>query len=564
MTNSHSKPLRIVLFTPFHEGFFYGELINHFRLLCKLKNYALDVIATHSFGQYQSEFWLSDIGAVIIIRNAISPNFAKQLCRLGIPCVSIAHDYFPAPVKLVCSNNRQGMNLAFEHLYEKGHRRIAFIGDLTQFDLRKRYEAYCEQHAHHDIPLDEALVFASQNTTYLGGFNAAYEFVQRNCNATAVIAGAGLLAEGFKAHMSDMRPHLYEELDIITFDLMPVQVLSNKSTMAIDLNLMVIAHSCITTLERMLAGNKVEHQTKVDCYLVTLPAFGQTTELNLAPCLDDASFANSPYMKSLITNMHEWSMAIAATEMNDIMSLAPLFNELLQVGILFRLPQDFATQDTCRLIKILKRQETLLLDKYDESNQCLAKDAQSHLTQHCNLQEYELTTSVPIIVNGQLWGMFTVCGNNEIGNSRNNYLALLCYLDLIVQFLTKNLAAAQDSQLSLGAANQSPQHNAVGGVSWDFAKSEVEWSDAALLLLGLSSDLERNIYRHMDLDDRVHEFDQSALREKLRELHEDCTHVSICVRIKLKNGTYKLFRIDGTSADKNQMTFELRPELNEL
>ena len=60
---------------------------------------------------------------------------------------------------MVCSDNRQGVKLAFEHLVAQGHSRIAFIGDLTQYDLRKRYEAYCEEHGRHHLPLDEELSF---------------------------------------------------------------------------------------------------------------------------------------------------------------------------------------------------------------------------------------------------------------------------------------------------------------------------------------------------------------------------------------------------------------------
>ena len=76
---------------------------------------------------------------------------------------------------------------------------------------------------------------------------------------------------------------LCESLEIVAFDVMPVQILSNKSTVAIDLNLMFIAHNCITIIERIRAGHDVEHQTKIDCRLVTLPAFGVAAADDLAP-----------------------------------------------------------------------------------------------------------------------------------------------------------------------------------------------------------------------------------------------------------------------------------------
>jgi len=562
--DSHSK-IRLVLFTPFHEGFFYGEIINHVRLLCKLKNYALDVIATHSFGEYHSNFWLANVGAVIIIRNAISPNFAAQLSARKIPCVSIAYDYFPAPINMVCSDNRQGIQLAFEHLIAQGHKRIAFIGDLTQYDLRKRYEAYCEEHNRYNLMLDEELSFFTQNTTYLGGFNAATEFVKRDCDATAVIAAAGLLAEGFKSRLNDISPMLYDSLEIVAFDVMPVQILSNKFTLAIDLNLMFIAHNCITIIERIRAGHDVEHQTKIDCRLVTLPAFGVAAPDDLAPCVEDPSFNNSAYVKSLITNMYEWSMAIAGTGLSDVMSLSPLFDQLLKMGLLFRFVKGAGAVESARLVKICKRRETLLMDKYDPANQCLSEEVQNHFVSHFEHAEYELTTSIPININGKLWGMFTACGSNEIGDSRNNYLALLCYLDLSTQFLTKNIISSLDAAAEKAPAVAAPAAEAGGVVKWDFAKGLVEWSDEALAFLGLTSPLEKNIYRYMELDDRVHEDDQAALRTGLYKLHEQAITLHTHVRMKSKSGAYLLIRIDGQVDTATQlMHFELRQELGAL
>lgn len=565
MPNNRHAKIRLVLFTPYHEGFFYGEIINHVRLLCKLKNYALDVIATHSLGEYHSNFWLANVGAVIIVRNAISPSFAAELSARGIPCVSIAYDYFPAPINMVCSDNRQGVKLAFEHLVAQGHSRIAFIGDLTQYDLRKRYEAYCEEHGRHHLPLDEELSFFTQNTTYLGGFNAATEFVKRDCDATAVIAGAGLLAEGFKSRLNDISPMLCESLEIVAFDVMPVQILSNKSTVAIDLNLMFIAHNCITIIERIRAGHDVEHQTKIDCRLVTLPAFGVAAADDLAPCLEDASFTNTPYVKSLITNMYEWTMAIAGTGLSDVMSLSPLFDQLLKMGLLFRLVKGAGAVESARLVKVCKRRETLLIDKYDPANQCLSEEVQNHFESYFEHAEYELTTSFPIVINGKMWGMFTACGTNEISDSRNNYLALLCYLDLSIQFLTKNIVSSLDAAAEKNPTPHATTADNCGIVKWDLAKGVVEWSDEALAFLGLMSPLEKNIYRYMELDDRVHDEDQSVLRSGLYKLHEQAVPLHVQVRMKSKAGPYLLMRIDGQAElAQKLLLFELRQELGAL
>lgn len=563
MTNSNTRKLRFVVFTPYHEGFYYGEVINHIRMLCKLKHYALDVISTHGFGEYDSLYGVAHSSAVIIIRNAISQELAGKLGNMDIPCVSIGYDYFPARINIVCSDNRQGMELAFDHLVDKGHTRIAYMGDLTQYDLRKRYEVYCERHAAYNLSLDEELVFLTKSITYLGGFNAANEFVQRNCDATALIIGAGLVAEGFKSQMNEINPQLYDRLDIVSFDLMPLQILSKKSTKTIDLNLLILANNCINVIERRLASRPVENLIKVDCRLVELPAYGEVTPSDMAPCLEEASFNNPPYMKILVTKMYEWPIAIANTALNDIMSLAPLFDRLLQMAILVRFVEEADGSRNAQLVKVFERHATHVLDGSEPDSVCPLNYAPECFVQHFDDANYELTTSIPVVVNGKVWGVFTAFGANEIGNGCNNYLAYIGYLDLTIQFFTQNMLAKLASSRSADAWGEVDHKESKGIVVWDYVQGVVEWSDDALKLLGLTSMLEKNIYRNMDIDDRVHQEDQTAMREMVHALHESGINMFITVRIKAKSGTFSAFNIKGGRDEATKrMLFELQPVMS--
>lgn len=562
MTNSTADKVRVVVFTPFHEGFYYGEVINHIRMLCKLKHYGLDVISTCGFGEYDSLYNISSCSAVIIIRHAISQELVGQIGSLGIPCVSIGYDYFPARINIVCSDNRQGMELAFDHLIENGHTRIAYMGDLTQYDLRKRYEVYCERHATHGLPLDEDLVFLNKNTTYLGGFKAAVDFIQRKCDATALIIGAGLVAEGFKAHMNELHPELYDSLDIVSFDLMPLQILSKKSTKTIDLNLLILANSCINVIEKRLAGREVDSLIKVDCRLVELPPYGEVTQHDMAPCLEEASFNNAPYMKILVTKMYEWPIAIAKTGLNDVMSLAPLFDQFLQMGVLIRFIDGEGWGKNAQLIKLFKRHTTLILEGNEPENICSMDLAPGHFAPYFDEAEHELTTSIPIMVNGKPWGMFTAFGCNEISNSCNNYLAYIGYLDLTIQFYTQNLKARLALTQQYDGLDDVVSKDKKGVIIWDYAQGVVEWSDDALKLLGFFSPLEKNIYRNMEIDDRIHVEDQAAMRECVRALHESGTSIALAVRIKHKSGDYAAFSIKaGRDEATKRMLFELQPAM---
>ena len=97
-------------------------------------------------------------------------------------------------------------------------------------------------------------------------------------------------------------------------------------------------------------------------------------------------------------------MAIAGTGLSDVMSLSPLFDQLLKMGLLFRLVKGAGAVESARLVKVCKRRETLLIDKYDPANQCLSEEVQNHFESYFEHAEYELTTSFPIVINGKMWG----------------------------------------------------------------------------------------------------------------------------------------------------------------
>lgn len=59
----------------------------------------------------------------------------------------------------VIADNRDGSSQGVNHLIEQGHRRIAFLGDLTTiWTARERYSGYVEALEHHELVIDPALV----------------------------------------------------------------------------------------------------------------------------------------------------------------------------------------------------------------------------------------------------------------------------------------------------------------------------------------------------------------------------------------------------------------------
>ena len=140
-----AKCKTIGVYTPYLQGFYFGELVSQLQQYSFLKGYNFTVIKTGSFGSFKSTVHSAHIDYAVILRNAVHNDLAQHLLNEGKSVVSIAYDYFPLAIPMVTSDNELGTELAFNHLIQKGHRELAFVGDLSQYDIRKRYEAFCDQ-----------------------------------------------------------------------------------------------------------------------------------------------------------------------------------------------------------------------------------------------------------------------------------------------------------------------------------------------------------------------------------------------------------------------------------
>lgn len=70
---------------------------------------------------------------------------ARLFQDLNMPCVFLDNPFRDAGVDAVTVDNYRGMRLAFEHLYEMGHREIGYIKSKVRIQcFEERYDAFCK------------------------------------------------------------------------------------------------------------------------------------------------------------------------------------------------------------------------------------------------------------------------------------------------------------------------------------------------------------------------------------------------------------------------------------
>ena len=543
--DSRDRPL-LTIYTPYLQGFYFGELVDQLLQLCQLRNYRVSIVKTGGFGTYNSPLHAKHADMVVILRNSVSNEFAKYLLANKKPVVSIAYDYFPLPIPMITCDNEYGIELAFNHLIKSKQQKFAFIGDLSHLDIRKRYESFCDQIEINKMEVLENNTFAVKDGLLSGGYDAANEFIQSGCQATAIICGSGFTCLGFSQRLKEIDPELRENLQIVTFDAISLIPVLEKNLASIDININLIASKALSVLEEIVDGDPVDHLHVVLPKLVTVnPDLKNASDIYLATSCDLTELHDANYIKSATRNVHEWPKHIVESDLDNIMILRPLFKKLIK-QISFSLVASRATgREFIKVNKIFSTEGTFASPPKDTES---FVDSENYPPTYnsLNIKEFDTCIILPLHRNNTIWGVLSVYGIREDKNSPGSLTMLGNYLDRITDLLEIKHASSHNKNESkesnsLFEIEPGPRNSAF--VRWETSTNSALWDSKSLHLLGFNSDLEQNIYRHMELTDRISPDNEQSLRDCLRTA--ETSAFSLKVKLKSRSKQYLNFQISG-------------------
>lgn len=152
----------------------------------------------------------------------------KAFQATGLPLVLVDH-YLPdllPPVDAVLGDNFQGARLAMEHLFEMGHRRIAFIGGAAVpgprpafgvYSVQQRWASYCMALLDHGLPVDYSLVEAG-NLTTRSGYVACQRLLARRVDFSAIFCADDDTAIGALKALRESGRDVPTDVSLVGFD----------------------------------------------------------------------------------------------------------------------------------------------------------------------------------------------------------------------------------------------------------------------------------------------------------------------------------------------------------
>jgi LacI family transcriptional regulator len=122
----------------------------------------------------------------------------------------------------VINDDDFGIKLAFEHLVNLGHRRIAYLGGpLSMSTSYARYQAFLGASRAHGIPIDRALVVNAAALTEQSGRAAVDKILSQGASLTAILTANDRLAVGCYDALRDKHLRCPEDVSVTGFNDMP-------------------------------------------------------------------------------------------------------------------------------------------------------------------------------------------------------------------------------------------------------------------------------------------------------------------------------------------------------
>jgi DNA-binding LacI/PurR family transcriptional regulator len=189
------------------------------------------------FERYLEMLLEHHVEALIVVANwlLVDIHLLADVSKRNIPAATICWELPGDTVSSVMVDNEMGGRLALEHLYQLGHRKIAFIrGPKMLIDSAPRWKGIQKYAQSMKLEIDPALVAQlsdslDANSGFDGGYRFTEEFLQKKKRFTALLAFDDLTALGAIRALTKASLRVPEQCSVIGFDDVPLSSLSAPS-----------------------------------------------------------------------------------------------------------------------------------------------------------------------------------------------------------------------------------------------------------------------------------------------------------------------------------------------
>lgn len=207
--------------------------------------------------------------AILIFREFVSKN-QKVVPLLGVPLL-----YYGSPLfscgPTVNVRREKAIYIAVEHLAHLGHKRIAYMGDLTDTDptQAEKIKGFRKGITDFGTMDDLEIQFNTGDNSPDAGYFYAKKLIASVHKPTAVVVASYGLTSGAMRAFSEAKIKIPEDLSIISYDNIPQMLSFDVPLTVVGASVENTANTIVNTLKNLVEGiEEIPDYTQIDIELV--------------------------------------------------------------------------------------------------------------------------------------------------------------------------------------------------------------------------------------------------------------------------------------------------------
>lgn len=201
------------------------DIIVGFKQSAARRHWDVDVVPTNlnlqTSEKYDTYMLKNGYSGAFLLGFTLHDDWVKQLNKTAVPTV-LLDNYIERNnhVGYVGTDSYEGIDLAVDHLYQLGHRRIAFLnGSKNSMVSEQRHQAFVNSLMKHGIEVDHKLIEYGYYVPDCAKDHVP-GFIKNG--ATAIMCASDLIASGVISELHKMGIQVPKDVSVIGFDDLPI------------------------------------------------------------------------------------------------------------------------------------------------------------------------------------------------------------------------------------------------------------------------------------------------------------------------------------------------------
>lgn len=235
------------------DSYFYMSFHQHILSTAHESNYNLMVFNGASCDvdpdELRRKFESNSIAGIIILGD-MEERIAAKVAGCGIPVIATGTRYDELQVCTIIEDNLKGGLIAVGHLYDRGYRKIGFLGNPNHSTgFMERYEGYVGGMMHYGLPLNFEHVLTDMDAVHVYDYHRIFAALERCADMPeafictndnmAMIAAKALLAQGISVP---------DDVALVGFDNTVIGKMAIPAITSVDVHCAAQAEACVKKL----------------------------------------------------------------------------------------------------------------------------------------------------------------------------------------------------------------------------------------------------------------------------------------------------------------------------